>query len=170
MKPNEYDRRHKAYRFLGLFFILFLLSACATKPRFEGYGDLCGMVIDENNRPVKNFIVYYSREPANHKSAVTNESGIFVFHGVPSGRSVLSGEKKNYTKLEKTDYQFYRRSDIICFQVMSLKNAVEEVESLAERGETKAALELLESISCEKKSDEWVLLDAYKKYLEELND
>lgn len=176
MNWNRNGVQYKTYRHLKksgclcLFFISFLFLSCVSKPGFEGYGDLCGMIIDENNRPVKNFIVYYSKEPAVHKSAVTNESGIFVFHRVPSGKTVISGEKKNYTKLEKTEYQFYRRSDIICFQIMSLKKAVNEVEALAGRGEIKAALELLEQISCEKKTDEWNLLCAYKNILEELND
>ena len=173
MKWNKAGVRSKLYgcmKISGCLCLLFLFFSCASKPGFEGYGDLCGMIIDENNRPVKNFIVYYSKEPAIHKSTATNESGIFVFHRVPSGKAVISGEKKNYTKLEKTEYQFYRRSDIICFQIMSLKKSVDEIEALAERGEIQAALELLEQISCEKKTDEWKLLSAYRKILEELNE
>lgn len=164
---NGYFGRRKIHGCIGVFLISILLSSCASKPRFEGYGDLCGMVIDENNRPVKNFIVYYSREPAVHKSAVTNESGIFVFHSVPSGKSVLSGKKCNYTKLARTDYQFYRRSDIICFQVSSIKAAVEDVEALASRGETESALKLLNNIVCERKTDEWKLIKAYRLFLKE---
>ena len=70
---------------LGLLFF-----SCATKPAFNGCGDLCGLVVDENNYPVKDFIVYC--EPSEKgwslenglpgkdiQPVLTNESGLFVF-------------------------------------------------------------------------------------------
>ena len=37
---------------LSVFFI-----SCKTMPRFKGEGDLCGLVVDENNEPVKDFLI-----------------------------------------------------------------------------------------------------------------
>jgi len=156
----------------GCFFLLLsiLCFSCASHPDFEGYGDLCGMIIDEKNQPVDNFVVYYSKAPFLNKSTVTNESGIFVFHNVPSGQSVISGEKKNFSRLKDSDYYFCDRSDIICFQVNSIKAVINEVDPLIKAGDKKKAYMLLDNVSCEEASEEWILIESYKFFLTESQD
>ena len=82
-------------------FLTFLFISCASKPGFNGEGDLCGLVIDENNRPVADFVVYSSNKdnPNQKTSALTNSSGLFVFQNTKAGTYYISGEKKNYTRL-----------------------------------------------------------------------
>ena len=81
---------------LLIFFICMFLS-CTSKPRFTGNADLCGLVVDEQNKPVKGFVIRAFCGMSGMKSAVTNENGIFVIENVPSGKIMISGEKTNYS-------------------------------------------------------------------------
>ena len=154
-----------------LLLFLFLLDAmilsCATKPKFSGNADLCGLVVDENNRPVKGFVIRAFCGISGIKSALTNENGIFVIENVPSGKIVISGEKKNYLKLSDANYQFIDRSDIFCCQVKSVKAVINLVDELLMRDENQLALDLLDNVSCEKKSMEWRVVQSYKFFLTE---
>ena len=51
-------------RCLMVFFCLFLASflflSCASKPKFSGQADLCGLVVDENNNPVPVCVCLFS--------------------------------------------------------------------------------------------------------------
>lgn len=155
----------KKYLAIGFAFTVFLFSSCVSKPKFEGKGDLCGMIIDENNHPVKDFIVVCNAKGVSAqviRPVATNESGIFVFYDLPSGRYSLSGEKKNYMKLSNTDYRFDDRSKIICLQVKSFRAAIENAEELIRLGEKDEAIKILDSISCERKSNEALIIQAHK--------
>lgn len=152
-------------RFCLLFFFFCLISSCATKPKFSGNADLCGLVVDENNRPVKGFVIHAFCGFSGMKSAVTNENGIFVIENVPSGKIIISGEKKNYSKLSDVNYQFISRGDIFCCQVKSVKAVIDLVDELILRDEIQTACKLLDSVSCEKKSAEWGLVQSYKFFL-----
>ena len=90
------------------------------------------------------------------------ESGIFVFYDLPSGRYSLSGEKKNYMKLSNTDYRFDDRSKIICLQVKTFRAAIENAEELIRLGEKYEAIKILDSICCERKSNEALIIQAHK--------
>ena len=155
---------------IGFAFAVFLFSSCASKPKFQGKGDLCGMIIDENNHPVKDFVVVCNAKGVSAqiiRPVATNESGIFVFYDVPSGNYSLSGEKKNYMKLSDTDYRFDDRTKIICLQVKSFKAAIENAEELIRLGEKKEAIKILDSISCERKSTESLIIQAHKFFTAE---
>lgn len=155
----------KKYLAIGFAFTVFLFSSCVSKPKFEGKGDLCGMIIDENNHPVKDFIVICNAKGVSAqviRPVATNESGIFVFYDLPSGRYSLSGEKKNYMKLSNTDYRFDDRSKIICLQVKTFRAAIENAEELIRLGEKDEAIKILDSISCERKSNEALIIQAHK--------
>ena len=152
--------------------IIFLISvffcACTSKPKFSGNGDLCGLVIDENNSPVKDFVVHCKGAASNPAMGLkpaqtmsTNESGIFVFYDLPSGDYQLYGEKKNYQRILKTSYRFSNRSNIICLQTKGFKASVLNAEKLYSLGQTEAAQEVLENIYCETKSSEELYVNAY---------
>ena len=152
-------------QFCLFFLFVCLIPSCATKPKFSGNADLCGLIVDENNRPVKGFVIRAVCGMSGIKSAVTNENGIFVIENVPSGKITISGEKKNYSKISDVNYHFINRSDIFCYQVKSVKAVIKLVDELIMRSEIEAACNLLENVSCEKKSMEWGLVQSYKFFL-----
>lgn len=167
MKKNIY-----ILAFVIAFEVLFW--SCASKPSFEGKGDLCGLVIDENNAPVKDFIVWC--KPADMKTwgskplispVLTNESGLFVFYGLSSGQYYLSGSKTNYIRLEPVLYSFNDRTKIICFQTKGFKAAVLSAEELLGLGQKREALVLLRQLSCEPGTSEEAFFTEYIAMLEE---
>ena len=157
-----------------LFLICLQISSCASKPSFEGKSDLCGLVIDENNAPVKDFIV--SCKPADVKTwgakpvispVLTNESGLFVFYGLSSGQYYLSGEKTNYIRLEESLYRFDDRTKIICLQTKGFKAAVLSAEELLRLNQKKEAAALLGELCCEPGSPEEKF---FKDYISKLDN
>ena len=85
--------KKQLFRF-AVFCLTLAFLSCKTIPRFKGQGDLCGLVVDENNEPVKDFLIYCKNEFEVTSTALTNETGMFVIHGVPSGIYKISGKKK----------------------------------------------------------------------------
>ena len=147
--------------------ICFLFAACASKPKFKGKGDLCGLVIDENNQPVKDFVVHCSSADGQVQiinPVITNESGIFVFYDVNSGKYNLSGKKNNYLEIEKVSYSFDDRSKIICLQTKTINAAFAKAEELIRLGQPAEAGKILDGICCEPKSREKLLVKAYKYF------
>lgn len=145
-------------------FVLVIFAGCASKPKFKGSGDLCGLIIDENNKPVKDFVVYChsgDASPEIIKPVITNESGLFVFYNVPSGIYLISGEKTNYLRISKVQYRFDDRTKILCLQTKSFKTAVLSAEELIKLGRVEEAEALLEDICCESKTPEENLIKAY---------
>lgn len=144
--------------------ILILFGSCASKPKFKGYGDLCGLVVDECNRPVKDFLILCSGHGVSY-TALTNEGGIFVIQNVPSGKYQISGVKKNYCKLVKTEYSFMDRTKIFCCQINSIDAALESVSKLIIRGENKLAENVLDNLDYENNSREAAAVLFYRFYL-----
>lgn len=149
--------------------ILFI-SGCASKPKFKGKGDLCGLVIDENNCPVKDFII--NCRPVDGKiipvqPVLTNESGLFVFNSLPSGKYSISGEKNNFQRIRPTTYWFEDRAKIVCFQTKSYKSSILQAEELIRLGQPGEARKVLKGICCEKDSDQQLLVKLYQFYTAE---
>ena len=142
---------------------LFLLS-CKTLPGFKGQGDLCGLIVDENNAPVKEFVIY-CKSDLETKTALTDESGMFVIHGMTSDAYKISGHKKNYVKLEDEEFLFTDRSKIFCCQVESIEGAFKTVEELLLRGEKKKAEELLSQLYYDKKTPQDAVVLVYRFFL-----
>lgn len=144
-----------------------LFISCVSKPGFEGKGDLCGLVIDENNKPVKDFLVCC--KPVNEKfclqevkPVITNESGLFVFYGLSSGDYFLSGTKKTYMRIEPVYYSFDDRTKIICIQTKSFQAAMSKADELLRLGQAEEAYALLDNIDYEKDSKEGLYINALK--------
>ena len=170
-------------RGFGLVFSLVIclfFTACATKPGFDGRGDLCGLVIDENNAPVKDFIVEVSPAGAATgklggtmippRPVLTNESGLFVFYGLPSGVYLLSGARTGYLRISENPYRFDDRTKIICLQTKSFRAAVLCAEELISLGQTEEAGEVLDGICCESGSPEEVFFKEYISKLKEVKN
>lgn len=154
------------------------LLSCASKPDFKGDGDLCGLVLDENNTPVKDFVIYCkaadfktgSRKIIEAKMSLpvtTNESGLFVFYSLPSGDYYFTGQKEAYLKIQSDVYHFNDRTKIICLQTMGLKSAVLNAEEALNLKQFDKAQKLLENLYFEKDSDEAIF---FKNYLEKIEE
>ena len=146
----------------------FIFSACASKPRFEGKADLCGLILDENNAPVKDFVVNCAASGGKAlaiRPVITNENGLFVFYGLPSGKYILSGQKNNYLRIKHVPYAFNDRAKIICLQTKTFKGAILSVEELLRLGQLLEAGKVLGDICCESKSREQLYLKAYQFYV-----
>ena len=48
----------KQFFIFALTCFIFVMLSCKSMPRFKGEGDLCGLVVDENNEPVRDFLIY----------------------------------------------------------------------------------------------------------------
>ena len=161
--------KRKTFYYVTALFMFYSItfSGCASKPRFEGKADLCGLILDENNAPVKDFIVRCTGaggKPVVTKPVITNENGLFVFYGVPSGKYVLSGEKNNYLRIKQVPYDFNDRAKIICLQTKTFKGAILSAEELIRLDQTVEAGKLLGNICCESKSKEQLYIKAYQFY------
>ena len=155
--------------FILTLFCILCITSCVSKPKFSGTGDLCGIVIDENNKPVKDFVVYCKPSVTNIKTTtinikpvMTNESGLFVFYELPSGAYNISGEKENYLRISETSYHFSDRGKIICFQIKSFAGAIKAVDELLNLDQKKDAMEILNDINTNKSSAERYFVKAYQ--------
>ena len=160
--------KKQLFRF-AVFCLTLAFLSCKTIPRFKGQGDLCGLVVDENNEPVKDFLIYCKNEFEVTSTALTNETGMFVIHGVPSGIYKISGKKKDYAKLAWVEFYFTDRDRIFCCQVESIEGAFKTAEQFMLRGEIKNAESVIDSLYCDKKTPQQAVVLVYKFFLSEKN-
>ena len=160
--------KKQLFRFAAFCLTLAFLS-CKTIPRFKGQGDLCGLVVDENNEPVKDFLIYCKNEFEVTSTALTNETGMFVIHEVPSGIYKISGKKKDYAKLAWVEFYFTDRDRIFCCQVESIEGAFKTAEQFMLRGEIKNAEAVIDSLYYDKKTPQQAVVLVYKFFLSEKN-
>lgn len=153
------------HNFIFVSIMLAFLSACSSVPSFDGKGDLCGLVVDEKNRPIKDFAVFCSDEKLIEKAVFTNESGIFVFYDMPSGRYKLQGEKEGYGKLKNVDYLFYDRGKIVCCQVSGIDATFDAVEKLILLGDYEGGMILLDNLVVEANTNADRVLTYYREFI-----
>ena len=158
-------KRNLRIRFFVLVVSVFFLS-CKTLPKFKGDADLCGLIVDENNAPVKDFVIY-CKSNLETNTALTDESGMFVIHGVSSDVYTISGKKKNYVMFEDEEFLFTDRSKIFCCQVESIDGAFKTVEEFLLRGEKKKAEELLDGLYYDKKTPQEAVVLVSRFFLAE---
>ena len=149
----------------GFLCLIFIFMSCTTVPKFKGRGDLCGLVVDENNEPVKDFLIYCKNDFEVNTTALTNETGMFVVHDVPAGTYTISGKKKNFVKLESMPFLYSDRERIFCCKVESIDGAFKTVEQLIMRGEKKSAEKLLDNLYCDKKTPQQAAILVYRFFL-----
>lgn len=144
--------------FFGCFFLMMavtgwlLLAGCASTARFNGKGDFCGLIVDEENRPVENFFVQLWNNGLPSGSAVTNGSGIFVVENVPAGSYRIYGKKRNYERLDDRNVDFFSRGKFFCFQTRSAECVFDAVDGLIGTERFSEAKDLLERLEIEKQS------------------
>ena len=151
--------------FLCIPVISLLYSGCASTSSFSGTGDLCGIVIDQNNQPVKGFLVFYKKNNRVIQTALTSDSGMFVFNGVPGGKCKISGEKENFVRLNDVEYDFCDRGKLFCCQIKTADFAFDNIDELLIRGEKQKALSVLNDICYESNSAVEATVLVYRFYL-----
>ena len=134
------------------FILSFLLFSCASNPRFKGSGDFCGMVVDEQNQPVNEYLINCRRDGVIFGSALTNQSGIFVIQNLPAGKYSLDGQKENYSDIKNLKVDFCFRDKFFCCSVFSPDGMFEHLKSLIKIEDYDTALKELELLRCRKDS------------------
>lgn len=152
--------------FLLITVFMILITGCVSKPNVKGKGSLCGLIVDENNCPVEEYVICYKNNLIS-KSSITNSSGIFVIPDASGGQLSLKGEKSGFTQLNEKKVDFYDKTKIFCYQVYSIDSVLEEVNKLIEEENYKEALEMLKKVSYKKKSKEGYVISCYKSFLME---
>lgn len=163
-------RRSKIIFTRALIIIYVVLSnvsilSCYSMPKFKGKGDLCGVVVDEKNIPIKDFSIYCHDFGAIREQTYTNESGIFVFHDIPSGKYRISGKKNGYSKIPESEYEFFQRGKIFCAQVQEINVVLDEVEKMISLGEFEQSKSILRTVYCERKTNEEKVVKYYSKFI-----
>lgn len=156
-------------KILLITFFMVFITGCVSKPKVKGKVDLCGLIVDENNCPVEEYVVCYKNNLIS-KSSITNSSGIFIIPDVAAGQLSLKGEKSGFTQLNEKKVEFYDRTKIFCYQVYSIDSVIEEVNKLIEAENYTEALEILKKVSCKRKSKEGYVISCYKSFLMEKKD
>ena len=137
----------------GLFLLLiFMLTSCASNPRFKGNGDFCGMVVDEKNQPVKEYLINFWRDGIIFASALTNQSGIFVMQNIPAGKYSLCGQKENYLDIKNLKVDFCSRDKFLCCTVFTADGFFRHLDDLIKIEDYDAALKELENLRCKRGS------------------
>lgn len=140
-------------------------SSCKTVPKFSGANELCGVIVDENNMPVNEYVVKCGTDFVTAKVAITNERGIFVFNNMPAGKYYFWGEKEGWAKIVKQPFLFNSREKMFCCKVNSLNSALDNIETQIKCGNYQEALSLLDEICYRKKTPEEEVVTFYKKYV-----
>ena len=144
---------------------IFCFTGCVTTKRIFPVGDLCGVIVDENNNPVSGYLVICSNKGSFKESTITNNSGIFVFPGLETGVYYIQGEKNNYGKIKKREYNFNDSSSMFCCQVSTIDNILDSVDLLINAKEFGKGVELLNNVFVENDKHSNIIILAYKAYL-----
>ena len=136
---------------VGLFLSLCLFS-CASNPRFKGNGDFCGMVVDEKNQPVNEYLINCWKDGIIFASALTNQSGIFVLQNLPAGKYSVSGQKENYSDIKNLKVDFCFRDKFLCCSVFTPDGFFEHIRRLIKIEDYNGALDELNLLRCKKDS------------------
>lgn len=148
-----------AFLILDVFFV-----SCVSNEKLNDRCDLCGIVVDEKNMPIDEYVIY-GKNGTYETSAITNSNGLFVLQNMPKGNCEIYGEKKGYCDLSEK-YFFYDMSKILCCQINSLPGAIDDVEKLIKQNEYKKANEIIDEVKFEHTTNEEIVVYSYKVYLD----
>lgn len=148
-----------AFLILDVFFV-----SCVSNEKLNERCDLCGIVVDEKNMPIDEYVIY-GKNGTYETSAITNSNGLFVLQNMPKGNCEIYGEKKGYCDLSEK-YFFYDMSKILCCQINSLHGAIDDVEKLIKQNEYKKANEIIDEVKFEHTTNEEIVVYSYKVYLD----
>lgn len=156
----------RKYSFTITIFILMVgFTSCVTQKQCIKKNNLCGIVVDENNKPVSDYLIICSSNPFNKLSTYTNSSGVFVLSDLDIGTYNISGKKQNYGEINNKDFYFDGGSSMLCFQVSSLQELLCKTDKYIENKEYEKALNIINEISVYNNYYNSALVLLYKEYL-----
>lgn len=138
--------------------------SCKTVPTFNEKVELCGLVLDMQNKPVDQAVVICFQNNIEKQRTITNNRGLFVFNDIPGGKYEITIEKNGWMRVEKTPVLFSNKNDVYCFQLNSGDFVLDEVEKLFEKAEYKNGLNVLEQLCYEPKSPVHAIFCFYSAY------
>lgn len=157
--------KHKINLLFIFSIICFCLCSCVSNHKIIKNSDFCGVVVDENNNPIPNFLVKCSKSNLYSQTAITNNSGIFLFPQMESGVYKISGSKDNFVILEEQEFYFNDNSSLFCCQIRSFLDVIESIDSLIENKEYEKGVLLLDKVKFKENSFSQSLYFVYKAYL-----
>ncbi len=128
MKENQIK---KFFLKVSLFFFCMtslICLSCKSLPQTAAEGDLPGLVIDENNQPLENFVLKLEKLGQEEKEVISNERGLFIVSDMSFGKWKLYGVKEGYSVYREEDFMFLDKSKILCIQVNSADLILDKVE------------------------------------------
>lgn len=155
----------KIIMFVLPLFLGFCFVSCASNPRFRGNGDFCGMVVDEKNQPVNEYLINCWKDGVIFESALTNQSGIFVLQNIPSGKYSLSGQKENYSDIKNLKVDFCFRDKFLCCSVFTADGFFAHLQKLIKTEDFDMAVSELDLLRCKKGSYVSKLCLCYEAWL-----
>lgn len=161
MKKEEFCMKKKISVALIVFTAAVLLLGCSSIPYKEKL-ILTGLVIDEKGSPVSDFEMRIESPSVKNCTVYTNDSGVFSVNHAKKGKYIFTGKGEGFTFVEeKRDIKSF--SNIYCFNVLSGDEVFDQVNQLAEAGEYKDALELLEKLCVNRKTNLYECVSYYRK-------
>lgn len=120
--------------------------SCASNPKtvFQT-GDFCGLIVDENNRPIKEFILEVNNQ-FKGGTYVTNNNGIFVVPSMETGKIFIKGKKKGYTILNE-EVNFLADQNLFCWQIKSMSGVLDDILVYVRTEQYRKALEHLQTVA-----------------------
>ncbi len=143
---------------MGLLFAAGSWTGCRSTITGSGDSSLVILVIDENNRAVKDFSVVLENASL-YGSGTTNSQGICSFTGIDKKDYFLSGYKNGFTRLTDIPVKLEKNGDILCFSILSEACVFEKVLSLYEKNKFTEGLSLLRTLNAF--PDSWSLAARY---------
>ena len=132
---------------VSFLFITLFAAGCRSTKAISNKGDssLVILVIDENNRAVKDFSLVLENKKRCGKGT-TNAQGMCSFNGIAKKDFLLNGQKSGYTKLSSVPVKMEQNGEVQCFSVLSEAGVFERVLNYYEQGRFVEGLTLLDTL------------------------
>lgn len=156
----------KKINYITVFFIMVLFSfflSCKTVSQLSDATVLYGLIIDENNQPVKNASISYIND-SGAKTVYSNERGVFQFEDIHYGRYDFVVEKTGYEIKNVDNLNFFDRRRIICFQLTSKISFFNKIDALFKNNQFEKAILKIESMNTNGDMNLYNLCSLYKSF------
>ena len=130
----------------GVLSLAGMLPGCRSSIAESGDASLVILVIDENNRAVKDFSVVVENAVL-YGNGTTNSQGMCSFTGIAKKEFFISGQKNGFTRLSDIPVKMGKNGEVLCFSVWSEAFVFEKVLSFYEQNKFTEGLNLLSTLS-----------------------
>lgn len=149
-----------------IFFNFIFFISCKSVPVKRELSNLCGLVIDENNNPIKDVVVTVRTAELGKKNAISNASGIFVINDIKLGNLKVECKKEGFSIYEDKNFKFYDRNKILCIKICSADFVLEKVLKNIETDDFENAEKNLKSIFLENSKNIGKVVYEYENFIQ----